>query len=80
MVQGIAAFWEAPALDSARERVARFDREALVLPLVTAAAESPASGTLQAAASDEDRLTRRDRKSTRLNSSHVALSRMPSSA
>ena len=40
-----AAFWQAPSLDLAAQRLHSFDREALVLPLVVAA-KSVASGRL----------------------------------
>ena len=52
-----AAFWQSPSLAQARERVADFDREALVLPLISAA-QAPAAGGLAAAGDRAQQLTR----------------------
>mgnify|MGYP003590128782 CR=1 FL=1 len=52
-----AAFWQAPTLGDARDRVAAFDREALVLPLIDAAGADGA-GTLAAAGDRSQQLTR----------------------
>ena len=50
-------------------------------PDYTGAAQATAAGNLDAArAATAANRVNQDRKSTRLNSSHVALSRMPSSA
>ncbi len=57
----MAAFWQAPGLDAARQALAVFDREAMVLPLVVAAdtvAQAPATGTLAQAGSRGQQLTR----------------------
>ena len=57
----MAAFWQAPGLDAARQALAAFDREAMVLPLVVAAdtvAQAPATGTLAQAGSRGQQLTR----------------------
>ena len=59
-----AAFWQAPSLPLAEQRLKAFDREALVLPLVVAAnsiAHQPGAGaqpTLAASGSLSQRLTR----------------------
>ena len=55
------------------------------LMAVLSGLERASSGTIMVAGADfsklgEDQLARADRKSTRLNSSHLDLSRMPSSA
>jgi len=55
--RSVAAFWQAGSLDDARQRVASFDREALVLPLVEATAAQPA-GSLAAAGDRSQQLTR----------------------
>lgn len=55
--KGIAAFWQSPALADADARVAVFDREKLLLPLM-AAAQDRASGTLAAAGDRAQQLTR----------------------
>ena len=65
----MAAFWQAPNLEAARQQVAAFDRETLVLPLVVAAhgvaqalpspvASAPAMATLAQAGSVGQQLTR----------------------
>jgi biopolymer transport protein ExbB len=52
-----AAFWQAPSLAEARERVAAFDREQLVLPLIEATQAQP-PGSLAAAGDRAQQLTR----------------------
>jgi biopolymer transport protein ExbB len=52
-----AAFWQSPSIDDARARVAGFDREALVLPLI-AATQASAPGSLAAAGDRSQQLTR----------------------
>jgi biopolymer transport protein ExbB len=57
----MAAFWQAPSFAAARQALAAFDREALVLPLVAAAdavAQAPATGSLAQAGSRGQQLTR----------------------
>ena len=57
----MAAFWQAPGLAAARQTLAAFDREALVLPLVAAAdavAHAAPGGTLAKAGSMGQQLTR----------------------
>jgi len=56
-----AAFWQAPSLDTAAQRLQSFDREALVLPLVAAAnsiANGPRGESLAAQGGLSQRLTR----------------------
>ena len=57
VARSTAAFWQAGSLDEARQRVAAFDREALVLPLIVATDEH-APGSLAAAADLSQQLTR----------------------
>jgi biopolymer transport protein ExbB len=57
LARGVAAFWQAPALASACERVRAFDRQALLLPLIEAVSFQ-AEGTLGASAGREQQLTR----------------------
>lgn len=52
-----AAFWQAGSVGEGRQRVAAFDREALVLPLI-AATETQAPGSLAAAGDKSQQLTR----------------------
>jgi biopolymer transport protein ExbB len=57
VARATAAFWQAPSLDEAQGRVAAFDREGLVLPLI-AASQGQAAGTLAAAGDRAQQLTR----------------------
>ncbi|MBQ0943263.1 MotA/TolQ/ExbB proton channel family protein [Ideonella sp. 4Y16] len=59
LVEGIAAFWEAPDLAQASARAAALDPEGLLRPLIDAAAASAPAGTLQDRAQPGDQLTRR---------------------
>jgi biopolymer transport protein ExbB len=52
-----AAFWQADSVGEGRQKVAAFDREALVLPLI-AATETRAQGSLAAAGDKSQQLTR----------------------
>jgi biopolymer transport protein ExbB len=53
-----AAFWRAPDLASGRLAVANMDRETVLLPLIDAASEPVAAGTMEALAQPEAQLTR----------------------
>lgn len=57
VARSTAAFWQSASVEQAREKVAAFDREALVLPLIAATA-LPASGTLATAGDKSQQLTR----------------------
>ena len=57
VARSTAAFWQSASLDEARQKVGAVDRDALVLPLITAA-ESPAPGSLAAAGERAQQLTR----------------------
>jgi biopolymer transport protein ExbB len=59
IARGVAAFWAAPSVDVARERLAAIDREQLLLPLVDAAQQAPAGGSLETHAHLDSQLTRR---------------------
>jgi len=52
-----AAFWQSASVDDARLKVAGFDREALVMPLI-AATQSDGAGSLAAAGDRAQQLTR----------------------
>ncbi|MDR3395230.1 MAG: MotA/TolQ/ExbB proton channel family protein [Parasulfuritortus sp.] len=52
-----AAFWQSATVDEARQRVAAFDREALVLPLIVAI-KTEATETLASAGDRSQQLTR----------------------
>ena len=57
VARSTAAFWQSASVGQAREKVAAFDREALVLPLIAATA-LPAGGTLATAGDKSQQLTR----------------------
>jgi len=52
-----AAFWQSPSIADAQQRVAAFDRESLVLPLIVATQSAP-PGSLAAAGDRSQQLTR----------------------
>ncbi len=55
--RSVAAFWQAPGFDDARQRVAQFDRDACVSPLLEATL-LPVGGTLASAGDRQNQLTR----------------------
>ena len=57
VARGTAAFWQSTSLDDAGEKVAAFDREALVSPLITAT-KITSIGTLATAGDKSQQLTR----------------------
>jgi biopolymer transport protein ExbB len=57
VARGVAAFWQSPTVEAAHQKVAAFDREALVMPLIMAT-HMEASGTLAAAGDKAQQLTR----------------------
>ena len=57
VARGIAAFWQSPSLAAATDRVAAFDREALVLPLIVATQINPGT-TLATVGDKSQQLTR----------------------
>ena len=57
VARSTAAFWQSPSVDDAREKVAAFDRETLVLPLIVAT-QIKANGTLATAGDKAAQLTR----------------------
>ena len=59
LLRAVPAFWAAPSVDTAREQLAAFDREAVVTPLVAAALAAPPGGTLEAHGHIDSQLTRR---------------------
>ncbi|MCJ0765936.1 MotA/TolQ/ExbB proton channel family protein [Variovorax terrae] len=58
VARSTAAFWQSPSVEEAQPKVAAFDREVLVLPLI-AATKIEAQGTLAAAGDRAQQLTRR---------------------
>jgi len=57
--RGIAAYWSAPTLALARERLAAIDRERVVLPLLDATEQAAPDGALAARQPTDAQLTRR---------------------
>ncbi|MES2974215.1 MAG: MotA/TolQ/ExbB proton channel family protein [Pseudomonadota bacterium] len=57
VARSTAAFWQAPSLDDAQQKVAAFDRESLVVPLI-AATRLAEDGTLASAGDRSQQLTR----------------------
>ncbi|GAB3657434.1 MotA/TolQ/ExbB proton channel family protein [Ramlibacter alkalitolerans] len=57
VARSTAAFWQAGSVGEGRQKVEAFDRERLVLPLITAA-EVPAPGSLASAGDKSQQLTR----------------------
>ncbi|MFS2034636.1 MotA/TolQ/ExbB proton channel family protein [Polaromonas sp. CT11-55] len=57
VARSTAAFWQSASMEQAGEKVAAFDREALVWPLI-AATKLPAAGTLATAGDKSQQLTR----------------------
>lgn len=55
--RSVAAFWQAPGFDAAQQRVAQFDRDGCVSPLLEATL-LPAGGTLASAGDRQNQLTR----------------------
>ena len=57
--RAVIAFWAAPGLEAAQERLKVFDRERVLTPLLDAATARPAAGTLEARGHVDSQLTRR---------------------
>ena len=55
--RSVAAFWQSPGFDDARQRVAQFDRDACVIPMIDATL-LPVGGTLASAGDRQNQLTR----------------------
>ena len=69
--RAVPAFWAAPALAEARDRLAALDREQILLPLIEAATTVPAAGTLQSGAHLDSQLTRRLRDALHRGLAHL---------
>ena len=59
LARAVPAFWAAPDLAAAHERLRSFDREAALLPLLDAGTQAGTAGTLEAAGARGSQLTRR---------------------
>jgi biopolymer transport protein ExbB len=71
IARAVPAFWDAATLDDARMRLAALDREAVLLPLVDAAAASAGAGTLESGARPASQLTRRLRDALHRGLAHL---------
>lgn len=59
IARAVPAFWAAPSLDGGREQLAAFDREGVLVPLLSAAVAAPPPGTLEGHGKLDSQLTRR---------------------
>jgi biopolymer transport protein ExbB len=59
LARAVPAFWAAASLEAGRERLAAFDREAVLTPLLAAAVAAPPGGTLESKGHADSQLTRR---------------------
>lgn len=59
IARGVAAFWAAPGVQAGAHRLAAFDREKVLQPLLAAALAQPLSGTLESEGKLASQLTRR---------------------
>jgi biopolymer transport protein ExbB len=83
--RAVPGFWSAPGLDAGRARLASMDREGILLPMLDAALQPAAGGTLDAGSDAESRLTRRLRDAlhqvlARLQTGQVLLASVGSTA
>jgi len=69
--RAVPAFWAAPGLAEGRERLARLDREQVLLPLLDAATAAPQAGTLDSGAHLDSQLTRRLRDALHRGLAHL---------
>jgi len=71
IARAVPAFWAAPSVDEARQRLQVLDREQLLLPLLDAARAQPGAGTLEGAGQIASQLTRRLRDALHCSLSHL---------
>ncbi|MDH4060518.1 MAG: MotA/TolQ/ExbB proton channel family protein [Aquincola sp.] len=69
--RAVPVFWAAPALSEGRDRLAAFDREQVLLPLIEAATAVPAAGTLESGTHLDSQLTRRLRDALHRGLAHL---------
>jgi len=67
----VAAFWDAPTLEEGRTRLTGMDRERLLVPLIDAALQRPAAGTLAGGGDERAQVTRRLREALHRGLSHL---------
>jgi biopolymer transport protein ExbB len=71
IARAIPAFWDAADLAGGRARLAALDREKVLAPLVDAAMQQPAGGTLETSAHLDSQLTRRLRDALHRGLAHL---------
>jgi len=71
IARAVPAFWAAPSVDEARQRLQVLDREQVLLPLLDAAHAQPGVGTLEGAGQVASQLTRRLRDALHRSLSHL---------
>jgi biopolymer transport protein ExbB len=71
IARAVPAFWDAATLAEGRTRLQALDRERVLLPLLDAAVETPAAGTLQAQGHADSQLTRRLRDALHRGLAHL---------
>jgi biopolymer transport protein ExbB len=71
VARAVPAFWAAPGLAEGRERLARLDREQVLLPLLDAVTTMAQTGTLDAGAHLDSQLTRRLRDALHRGLAHL---------
>ena len=69
--RGVPAFWAAPTLAEGRDRMAAFDREQVLAPLIDAAGAIPVAGTLASGVHLDSQLTRRLRDALHRGLAHL---------
>jgi biopolymer transport protein ExbB len=69
--RAVPSFWGAASVDTGRQQLAAFDREAILTPLLDAALTVPPGGTLEATGHADSQLTRRLRDAL-----HAVLARL----
>ena len=73
IARAVPAFWDAATLDEGRARLFSLDREQVLLPLLDAARQRPAVGTLETQGALHDQLTRRLRDALHRGLAHLQL-------
>jgi biopolymer transport protein ExbB len=71
IARAVPAFWDAVSLDEGRARLAAFDREGVLVPLLDAALARPAGDTLESRGQPAAQLTRRLRDALHLGLAHL---------
>ncbi len=71
LLRAVPAFWQAADLAAGRERLARLDREGIVLPLFDAATRVPPAATLETQSHLQSQLTRRLRDALHAGLAHL---------